>query len=148
MARATWLIWITLCGVGTGIPLTASAADDGRVRFLEQEMRRLQQQVLAMSRRIDQLERPTPATPGVPPRAEAPAPSSDAWLDADKWKQVRAGMSELEVVSLLGPPTSMREVDGAHVLFYALEIGTAGFLGGSVTFRDRVVTAVQQPVLQ
>ena len=52
------------------------------------------------------------------------------------------------VVSLLGPPTSMREESGARVLFYALEIGTSGFLGGSVTFRNRAVAEVKTPVLQ
>ncbi len=77
----------------------------------------------------------------------APAPSSDAWIDAAKWKKVRVGMSELEVVGLLGAPTSMREVDGARVLFYALEIGASGFLGGSVKLRDRVVSEVLTPAL-
>ena len=148
MARTTWLIWMAVCGMATCMPLAANAADDGRVNFLEQEVRRLHQQVMAMSRRIDHLERSALPTPGAQPRAEAHAPSSDAWIDAGKWKKLRTGMSELEVVSLLGPPTSMREVDGARVLFYALEIGTSGFLGGSVAFRDRVVAGVQQPALQ
>jgi hypothetical protein len=148
MARAMWLIWMAVCGMATCMPLAASAADEGRVNFLEQEVRRLQQQVMAMSRRIDQLERPALPTPGAQPRAQAPAPSSGAWIDAGKWKKLRTGMSELEVVSLLGAPTSMREADGARVLFYALEIGTSGFLGGSVTFRDRLVAGVQQPTLQ
>jgi len=42
----------------------------------------------------------------------------------------------------------MREVEGARVLFYAMELGASGFLGGSVKFRDRAVIEVQQPVLQ
>jgi len=57
-------------------------------------------------------------------------------------------MSELEVVSVLGPPSSMRSQAGTRVLLYAMEIGSSGFLGGSVTFRDRVVTEVQNPVLK
>ena len=76
-----------------------------------------------------------------------PAASTD-WVDADKWRKLRVGMSELEVVSTLGPPTSMRDVEGARVLFYAMELGSSGFLGGSVKFRDRAVIEVQQPVLQ
>ena len=56
--------------------------------------------------------------------------------------------SELEVVELLGPPTSMREEDGARMLLYALEIGTTGFLGGSVRLRDRAVIEVRAPTLQ
>ena len=70
------------------------------------------------------------------------------WIDGAKWRRLQPGMSELEVIELLGAPTSMREEGGARVLLYALEIGTSGFLGGSVTLRDRVVSEVRQPALQ
>jgi hypothetical protein len=142
MARAPFLLGLIW------LPLAAAAADEGRVTFLEQEVRRLQQQVFALGRRIDELERPAPSAPAMRPRAAGPAPSSDAWIDAGKWREVRKGMSELEVVGLLGPPTSMREIGGDHVLFYALELGASGFLGGSVKFHDRIVTEVRPPVLQ
>jgi hypothetical protein len=56
-------------------------------------------------------------------------------------------MGELDVVALLGPPTTMREEDGTRVLLYAMEL-SGGFLGGSVRLRDRVVTGIQTPVLQ
>ena len=81
-------------------------------------------------------------------RARARPDAPDQWLDAGKWRQLKQGMSELDVVSLLGPPTSMREVDGARLLFYALEIGASGFLGGSVRFRERAVSEIRTPVLQ
>jgi hypothetical protein len=142
MPRITFL-WALSC-----LPFAAVAADDGRVRFLEQEVRRMQQQVQSLSRRLDELERPDLKAPAARPRAPASPQTSDAWIDAAKWRRVRAGMSELEVIELLGPPTSMREIDGEHVLFYALEVGSSGFLGGSVRFRDRAVSAVEAPVLQ
>ena len=92
------------------------------------------------------------ASNGVPVRvldAQGPAATlSTSWVDAGRWRKLEAGMSELEVVSLLGPPTSMRDVEGARVLFYAMELGASGFLGGSVKFRNRAVIEVQQPVLQ
>lgn len=148
MARAT-LVMMMLIGWSLGSPLAARAADDARVPFLEQELRRLQQQVQALSRRIDELERPVASLPAARTPSAAPARAADdAWIDPAKWRRVQAGMSELEVVGLLGPPTSMRSQDGARVLFYALEIGSSGFLGGSVTLRDRVVVEVQRPVLQ
>ena len=56
--------------------------------------------------------------------------------------------SELDVVGTLGPPTTMRVAGGTRVLLYALEIGTSGFLGGSVILRDRAVTEVHAPTLQ
>jgi hypothetical protein len=127
----------------------ALAADDPRVSFLEQEVRNLQRQVRALSRQVDELRtRPERPKPGVAPTRAAPASDPALWADASSWKQVRTGMSELEVINLLGPPTSMREENGSRVLLYAMEIGSSGFLGGSVTLRDREVAEVRQPTLQ
>jgi hypothetical protein len=57
-------------------------------------------------------------------------------------------MSEIEVIGMLGPPTSMRTQGNERVLLYAMEIGSSGFLGGSVTLRDRAVSEVRPPILQ
>lgn len=134
------------------LPLTASAADEGRLSYLEQEVRNLQRQVQALSRQVDeQRMRPGRVEPQVSAPSE-PAPTEAAdlplWLDASRWRRVRPGMSELEVVSALGPPTSVREVSGANVLFYAMELGSARFLGGSVKLRQRAVVEVLAPTLQ
>lgn len=128
---------------------TAFAADDPRVSFLEQEVRNLHRQVDQLSRQVEQLlYRPDrPRTAGGMPARSAPVVSTQ-WIDAKKWKEIRQGMSELDVIGALGPPTSMREENGARVLLYALEIGTSGFLGGSVVLRDRTVAEVRQPTLQ
>ena len=139
----------TLAAILALMPLVASAADAQRISFLEQEVRNLQRQVMALSRQLDEmrsrLDRPAAQTPAA---ADAPVPTSDQWIDATRWRQVRSGMNELEVVGLLGPPTSMRTEGDARVLLYALEIGSSGFLGGSVTLRDRTVAEVRPPTLQ
>jgi hypothetical protein len=106
--------------------------------------------VQALSRQVDEMRtRPDPpnAPTAVAPRS-APTAGEVKWLDAAKWRQLRPGMSELDVIAMLGPPTSMREEDGARVLLYAMEIGSSGFLGGSVTLRDRAVVKILQPALQ
>lgn len=141
--------WLALI---CSLPVMANAADDGRVSFLEQEVRNLQRQMLAMARRVDELSaRPPPAAAQrlepISPQKEFSA-SSERWLDAGRWRRLKPGMSELEVVSLLGPATSMREEQGARVLFYALEIGASGFLGGSVRFREHTLSEIRTPVLQ
>jgi hypothetical protein len=132
------------------VALPAGAADDPRVSFLEQEVRNLHRQVDALSRRVDSVtNRPSrPANQVGAPRAAAADDVPPQWIDAAKWRRLRQGMSELEVISVLGPPSSMREEGGARLLLYALEIGTSGFLGGSVALRDRVVAEVRQPTLQ
>jgi outer membrane murein-binding lipoprotein Lpp len=130
----------------------ASAADDYKVIKLEQDVRRLEQQVRDLSREIADLRRQAGAPTLSPPRdAEKPAPSgSSAWLQARNWQRLRVGMSELEVIDALGPPTSTRlAADGtARILFYALEIDTGSFLGGSVELRDRRVVEINTPVLK
>jgi hypothetical protein len=134
------------------LPMSAGAADEGRISFLEQEVRNLQRQVLALSRQVDELRTRPERLPAPTSRAgAAPVPDQsdpDRWMDAKRWRQIKPGMSELEVIGTLGPPTSMREEQGTRVLLYALEIGSSGFLGGSVTLRDRAVTEVRQPTLQ
>jgi hypothetical protein len=127
----------------------AQAADAQRISFLEQEVRNLQRQVQALTRQVDEMRaraaRPASrsVTPIQPPSHELPS-----WVDASKWARARPGMSELDVIGLLGVPSSMREERGARVLYYALEIGTSGFLGGSVRLQDGVVAEVRSPALQ
>lgn len=130
----------------------AFAAEDTRVSFLEQEVRNLHRQVDALSRQVETLstrpERPERPGTGATTPAKSPPASPTQWVDAARWRKIRAGMSELEVIGTLGPPTSMREENGMRVLLYALEIGPSAFLAGSVAFRDRAVAEVRQPVLQ
>jgi hypothetical protein len=126
-----------------------AAADDLKVAQLEQDVRDLKRQMLALSRQLDEIRN----RPGSPPARVAqtlrPAPTDqDAWVDAAKWQRLRVGMSELEVLSLLGPPTSMREENGARLLLYAMEIGESGYLSGSVSLRERVVSGIQKPELK
>jgi hypothetical protein len=127
----------------------ACGADDQRVSFLEQEVRNLQRQVQSLTWQVAQLQ-----TPSAPPRAMAPTPHAPVsgelprWVDANKWRKLRRGMTELEVIASLGQPTSMRDEEGGRVLFYAMEIGDNGFLGGSIKLRDRAIVEVRQPLLQ
>ena len=141
-------------------PLLACAQDSAQVARLEQEVRQLQREVVVLSQLVTQLraqaDRPaTVAAPALvsPPAARTPPQLNvDAgqarWLDAQRWRRLRTGMSELEVIGELGPATSMRGDDSERVLFYALEIGASGFLAGSVTLRDRVVAEIETPHLK
>ena len=136
------------------LPLTASAADEVKVTYLEQEVRSLQRQVQALSRQLDEIRnRPERAAlPVSRPSASMGEGDPDdelaRWVNASLWRKLRPGMSELDVIGSLGPPTSMREESGARVLLYAMEIGSSGFLGGSVKLRERMVVEVRQPTLQ
>jgi hypothetical protein len=128
----------------------AAGADDFRVTKLEQDVRNLERKVQDLSREVDNLERRLAGAGTLPLGARpVPAPQQPAtWLAAENWKRVREGMSELEVVGILGKPTSTRVEDGARILFYATEIGTSGVLGGRVTLRDGKVATVTEPQLK
>lgn len=130
----------------------AGAADDYKMIKLEQDVRRLEQQVRDLSREIADLRRQAGAPPLSAPRDQEKAapPGSPLWLQAKNWQRLRVGMTELEVIDALGPPTSTRlAADGVgRMLFYALEIETGSFLSGSVELRDRRVARINTPVLK
>lgn len=132
-------------------PIAAMAADELEVAQLRQDVRELQRQVQMLSRQVD-AQRSQSALQGNVSGPKSSASTvigvTPAWVDAARWQKVTSGMSELEVITALGPPTSMRTEEGQRVLLYALEIGSSGFLSGSVTLRDRAVVRIQKPVLQ
>jgi outer membrane protein assembly factor BamE (lipoprotein component of BamABCDE complex) len=127
----------------------ASAADDLRVLKLEQDVRNLERTVQDLSRQIQELKLQL-ALSGGGPRVTVPtlAGARASWLDAQNWARLQPGMSEAQVVAVLGAPTSAREEDGARVLFYAMELAPEGVLGGRVTLRDGRVTEVASPTLR
>lgn len=142
-------------------PHIAAAQDSVQAARLEQEVRQLQREVLNLSQLVSELRtRVERSAPAIPPSASAPRatnqpdraatanPADARWVDAGQWRKLRPGMSELEIIGLLGPPTSMRVEDGERVLLYALEIGNSGFLAGSVTLRDRAAASIETPTLK
>ncbi|MFL6577933.1 MAG: hypothetical protein ACJ8MR_15025 [Povalibacter sp.] len=133
---------------------TAVSADDFKVIKLEQDVRNLEREVQELSRQLADLQQRTARdgirVPESVPRKDGVQPTGTAWLSAEHWKQIRTGMSELEVISLLGPPTSLRGPadSGERTLMYAMEIGSSGFLSGSVRLEQRKVAEVQLPTLK
>ena len=134
------------------LPLPAFAQEDLRLRQLENEVLRLQREIDTQNQRIERLES-SARTPGssppvvVTPRA---ADSSPAWLVSTNWDKLRTGMKELEVIALLGRPTSVRSDDSAntHTMLYAMELGPNAFLTGSVRFGDAGVAEINRPTLR
>jgi hypothetical protein len=129
----------------------AGGVDDLRVRQLENDLMRLQRELDAQSRRIEELERSQrnagigrPASP-----AARPSDSSPGWLLSANWDRVRPGMKETDVIALLGRPTSVR-TDGGKIqaLMYAMEIGPNAILAGNVRMGDAGVAEINRPTLR
>ena len=131
---------------------TSHAQDELRVRQLENEVMRLQRELDDQSRRIENLERGVrTAGPAVPSFANPrPADNSPAWLVSSNWDRLRPGMKDLDVIAVLGRPTSARpDPEGkSHVLFYALEIGPNAVLAGNVRVGDAGVAEINRPQLK
>ena len=146
------LLLMTTLAVASSVP--AQVVDDLRVRQLENEVNRLQRELDAQSRRIDELERGA-RTGALTPRASAPAPSeredrSPAWLVSTNWDRLKPGMKELDVIALLGRPTTVHaDADGKrHSLMYAMELGPNAILAGSVSMGAGGVAEIHKPVLR
>ncbi len=146
------LLLMTTLAVASSVP--AQVVDDLRVRQLENEVNRLQRDLDAQARRIDELERGA-RTGALTSHASAPAPSeredrSPAWLVSTNWERLKPGMKELDVIALLGRPTTVRvDADGkGHSLMYAMELGPNAILAGSVSMGATGVAEVHKPVLR
>jgi len=139
--------------LGSPVSFGQAGVDALRVRQLEQDILRLQREVDTQSRRIEALERTQrSAISGTP----APAPavksedSSPSWLVGTNWDRVRPGMKELDVIALLGRPTSVRlDDDGkGRAFYYAMELGPNAILSGNVRLGDAGVTEINRPALR
>ncbi len=139
--------------VSLAAPLPAFAQDEYRVRQLENDVLRLQREIDAQSTRIERLESSS-RTPGLtpPPVTSSPraADSSPAWLIGTNWDKLRTGMKELDVIALLGRPTSVHTDPDTktHTMFYAMELGPNTFLTGNVRFGDAGVAEITRPALR
>ena len=88
------------------------------------------------------------ASPAPPARGASGVAPRDAWMTLSTWDRVRNGMSERQVIAILGRPTS-REVDIInHVtLFYRGEVAVSGFVSGNVKVDDEDrVWLINKPV--
>lgn len=146
LSLATCTGWVLLVAPTLG-------QDDLRVRQLEGEVARLQRELATQTRRIDQLERDSRlGGPGtrVPAGTSRPAESSPAWLVVGNWDRVREGMKELDVIAILGRPTSVRQDDAGatSTFFYALDLGPNAILAGNVSFAKDGVAEVRKPALR
>ena len=134
----------------------AGPAEDLKISQLEQDVRELQRVVQQQNRRIEALEstvrlsRPSRIAPSTetPSVAHEP-PVTIQWLQSTRWENVRVGMSETEVLTLVGPPTTARTADDStRTLFYTLELEAGGFLSGRILIAAGKVVEVHKPALR
>lgn len=130
---------------------SAAPIDEFRLSDIEQKIRDLETTTREQARLISQLQSQTPGmrSTGVAAPSSASSSSELRWINAASWNRLKPGMSELQVVEILGAPTQMRSADNqSRQLLYALEIGRSGYLTGRVTISKGTVTAIEIPTLK
>jgi hypothetical protein len=135
-----WLLYLTL-------PLIAMAqAPDPRIGELKKEAALLKITIADQERRITELERIVkalqPVAAPVPTTIPAPIPP---WLLAPNWILIKKGMSEAQVLEILGPPTSVDSTVGVRTLLYQPDSRATTPLNGAVTLTVDRVTALVPP---
>lgn len=151
------LIGAGVCALAiAGLAAPAIADDAARISYLESEIQKLRTQINEQNRRIQRLEAEIErlagsAAPGRVtigrPDTMAPAPASAPlpWHSDGPWNEIGKGMTQQQVIGILGRPTAVETVDDYMTLFYrgATVEGTA--VSGHVNLRDGRVVAVRKP---
>jgi Tfp pilus assembly protein FimV len=120
---------------------------DPRVDELTKQTAELKRHIADQDEKIAELEKAvkalqTAAAPPMPARIPIETP---AWYHAANWTQIKTGMSEAQVTSILGPPTSVDSSIDKRTLNYAPDAHSTVTLKGSVTLVDDRVSAMIPP---
>lgn len=112
------------------------AEQDRRLAELEQAIKALQE-VSTRGRPDANIRR---SRPSVSRQAFAP------WHVTGNWARIKVGMSESQVTSILGPPTSIEQVASLRTLFYRGEVPGSGLVSGNVKLGEDRVYLVNKPI--
>src|SRR5579884_2780919 len=119
---------------------------DARIDQLEKESAQLKKTVADQERRIAELEKTLKALQAIVAPTPGPLPSpTPAWHSPSSWNQIQLGMSEAQVVQILGPPTHVLAVVDKRTLYYEPEPRSSTAIKGTVTLMDDRVTAMEPP---
>jgi hypothetical protein len=123
-------------------------AQDGDAASLQKEVEELRREVKSLQEQVKTLK--TEPSPVPPPQAQpTPAPAAKPATDSvvalrESWSHVQNGMTQAQIMGLLGPPTKELTIDGKMVWYYYY----AGIGGSSVFFyTDGRVSSKQRPTI-
>jgi hypothetical protein len=129
------------------------AQESDRVRQLERNFDLLKNTVVQQGSRIEALERElrgksSASELNVSTKAQTQtAPSAgQPWHDRNAWGRVKNGMSEAQVVSILGRPTSVETVGSYKTIVFRGPVSGAVSVTGNVKLQDDRVWQVNTPV--
>jgi hypothetical protein len=119
---------------------------DPRVDELTKDVAQLKRTIADQGARIAELEKAMKNLQLAAPPLPAKIPSEiPPWHRASNWTLIKTGMSEAQVVEILGPPTSVDVSIDTRTLLYAPDSRSTSTLQGSVTLTGDRVTAMVPP---
>ena len=122
---------------------------DPRVDELTKETAQLKRKVADQEGRIAELERAVKVLQSAAAPLPAPIPSpTPLWHRASNWTQIKVGMSEAQVVAILGSPTNVDSSIDTRTLLYEPDASSTSPLKGNVTLVGDRVTAMTPPAFQ
>jgi len=130
-----------LCGIAT------AQTRDPRVDELTKQTAQLKRTIADQEGRIAELEKAVKllqSAAALPLPARIPA-ETPPWHRASNWTLIKSGMSEAQVVEILGPPTSVNASIDTRTLNYASDARSTTTLNGSVTLTGDRVIAMAPP---
>jgi hypothetical protein len=81
-----------------------------------------------------------PTSKPTPARKPATSVSRPGWREQVRWRELRMGMTDLDVRRLLGPPT---KVQAGYITYWIY--GGSSILSPHVSFKDERVTGWEEP---
>jgi outer membrane protein assembly factor BamE (lipoprotein component of BamABCDE complex) len=119
---------------------------DPRVDDLTKETAQLKRTIADQERRIAELEKTVKALQGaVTPATARIISDTPAWRVPSNWSLIRKGMSESQVMEILGTPTSVQSAIDTRTLLYTPDSRSGTTLNGSITLTDDRVIASTPP---
>ena len=132
---------LLVCGIAT------AQTRDPRVDELTKETAQLKRRITDQEARIAELEKAVKFLQSAAAPMPTPIPSeTPPWHRPANWSLIKTGMSEAQVVGILGPPTSVDSSIDKRTLLYTPDMKSTSPLKGSVTLIDDRVSAMAPPV--
>lgn len=126
---------------------TAWAEDSARIRQLEDDVKILKQSIVKQGNRIDILERQLSTTispfnynKNLPTEGD----TSGGWHNLTNWQRIKHGMSERQVISILGQSTSFTGLLPNRTIYYRGKVN-GSFVTGNIDFDDDRVMRIHIP---
>ena len=127
---------------------TAWADDSARIRQLEDDVKILKQSIVKQGNRINTLERQLSTT--ISPsnynnKLPTEGDTSGGWHNLTNWQRIKHGMSERQVISILGQSTSFTSLLPNRTIYYRGKVN-GSFVTGNIDFEDDRVMRVHIPL--